>query len=62
MSSVDTRLKDYFNFSYCFHRIGGDSWVVFIQTIADKNEGIASVAANRFLSRHGKDQHVSHAH
>lgn len=56
MSSVDTRLQKFWNFSTCLHRAGGDSWLTFLQSMAQNDTGIAQKAAITLLARRAKEE------
>jgi hypothetical protein len=56
MSSVDTRLKDYWSFATCYHNDRKPHWLTFLQNMASNQTGIAQSAAIKLLSR----QKVNH--
>lgn len=51
MSSIDNRLKDYWNFATCLHNSGADCWLTFLQNMASTDTGIAQKAAIKLIAR-----------
>ena len=60
MPSVDTSLKQYWNFATCLHRLGEPSWRSFLQSMAANDTGIAQKAAIKLLAKRAEEDNESH--